>query len=208
MLSNTFFYTSFILFFFLSSTAQQAAAWCLEDDDCLNDGYCKSNLDFTEHPEAAAGNCVCASGFWGEICDRTCHIKCQNGGQCRLNKDEHGGVDQDFVCDCPAGFSGSLCSTKAGGGDPDEHATKAPSQETFLPSSETSTESMSSVAVVFISVMVIVVLGAAVAGVLLVSRRVSSEKDDDTGDHQDKTDLAVEMEVKEDGDAVSLPSIA
>lgn len=55
----------------------------------------------------------CPPGLWGEGCEDVCPVRCQNGGQCVLEDDVHGNLEEatPIVCKCRAGFSGPLCST-------------------------------------------------------------------------------------------------
>ena len=102
-----------ILIILLMFMQQQIVAEdiCQQDSDCQNGGSCESDLAFTDHGEITS-RCICTAGFWGDHCEKPCQILCENGGQCRLESDEHGGLDvaTDFVCDCPKGFGGPLCS--------------------------------------------------------------------------------------------------
>ena len=64
----------------------------------------------------------CTPGFWGNSCEKTCPIQCQNGGYCEpIEPELHGGVsiETDFRCDCGDGFSGVLCENVAAAGSGD-----------------------------------------------------------------------------------------
>ena len=207
--TNSFHFGTRILFvclFVFHIQIQETAAWCLEDADCLNDGICKSNLDFTEHPEAAAGQCVCTPGFWGDICDLKCPIKCQNGGQCQLLRDEHGGLEQEFDCKCPSGFSGSLCATKNKGEQ--EQAQEAPS--TTATATSSSVTSIPPIAVALIALIAAGVFLAIIVGIKRhYARRLVAGKESDTVSPEDPTNKPeMEMDDLEDADVVSLPSVS
>lgn len=82
---------------------------CASDDDCQNGGTC----------EATPGGqvCLCAPGFLGTLCDEHCPIKCENGGQCEVESDEHGlAMEATYTCKCPSSedgqvmYRGALCS--------------------------------------------------------------------------------------------------
>lgn len=89
----------FALLILLAKSISSTAFVCNDDFDCFPNGRCGSDL-----------SCVCHSGFYGEQCEDTCPIHCQNGGQC-VEIDEHGGFapENDFYCDCPLGYFGGLC---------------------------------------------------------------------------------------------------
>ncbi|VVC98288.1 unnamed protein product [Leptidea sinapis] len=59
----------------------------------------------------------CTSRYAGEFCQHLnpCHsessARCQNGGSCRV-RPGNGGGSPTFECDCPLGFSASLCEIK------------------------------------------------------------------------------------------------
>jgi hypothetical protein len=97
---------------------------------CTNQGSC--NVEETHK------GCECPSGFHGPMCEyqdsetvpRTCDLKCQNGGECRLGPkdtsllDQLVGSDQEIAhlnithtsnlmhCVCPEGFFGLTCETR------------------------------------------------------------------------------------------------
>lgn len=83
---------------------------CAEDDECWNGGTCE---------ETVAGQvCLCAPGFRGTLCESHCPIKCENGGQCEIESDEHGlSMEATYICKCPvsdlgqAMYRGALCAT-------------------------------------------------------------------------------------------------
>ena len=92
---------------------------CFDDFDCLNGGTCESPFDFLQdgdHVNAATpSKCICQPSFMGPKCEEPCPLLCMNGGQC-LKKDDHGGIDVVYSCDCPPGYSGARCTI---GGDND-----------------------------------------------------------------------------------------
>ncbi|GBP73354.1 Neurogenic locus Notch protein [Eumeta japonica] len=59
----------------------------------------------------------CTSRYAGEFCQHLnpCHSesspRCQNGGTCRIKPGASGGAPS-FVCECPLGFSASLCEIR------------------------------------------------------------------------------------------------
>lgn len=59
----------------------------------------------------------CTSRYAGEFCQHLnpCHSesspRCQNGGSCRVRPGVGGGPPS-FACDCPLGFSASLCEIR------------------------------------------------------------------------------------------------
>lgn len=59
----------------------------------------------------------CTSRYAGEFCQHLnpCHSesssRCQNGGTCRVRTGAGGGPPS-FVCECPLGFSASLCEIR------------------------------------------------------------------------------------------------
>lgn len=83
---------------------------CAEDNECQNGGTCE---------ETVAGQvCLCAPGFLGTLCESHCPIKCENGGQCEIESDEHGlSMEATYICKCPvsdlgqAMYRGALCAT-------------------------------------------------------------------------------------------------
>ena len=89
---------------------------CLDDDDCLNGGTCKSPFDYVldeDHVNATStSECICSPGFTGPRCQERCSIECLNGGQCKLS-DDHGEllIESHYICKCPTGFSGPRCAT-------------------------------------------------------------------------------------------------
>jgi Golgi apparatus protein 1 len=136
----------------LSMQPKAFADICLLDSDCQNGGSCESDLVGTDHAEVTS-QCVCAPGFWGENCEKNCPILCENGGQCKLASDEHGGLhtSSDFVCDCPSGFSRPLCSESAS--EIDEL------QATQAPSSSMSAEAMAGLAIGLLAGLSLLVVG-------------------------------------------------
>lgn len=106
--------------------AEQANAACVQDSDCQNGGTCDASftgllLD-EDHMDALQQDpiCLCQPGFWGDNCQETCPLLCENGGQCEVQdeqeEDNHGGLDiaTTLVCGCPTGFEGPLCSQTSG----------------------------------------------------------------------------------------------
>ena len=98
---------------------------CAEDDDCWNGGTCE---------ETSGGQvCLCAPGFLGALCEGHCPIKCENGGQCEIESDEHGlSMEATYTCKCPVSdlgqvmYRGALCSTPTTTSAPRPVATRRP----------------------------------------------------------------------------------
>lgn len=106
------------------STMTTAQDICTNDSDCANGGQCKAEM---VDPETEYW-CFCQPGYHGLHCEDTCPIQCQNGGQCQLVADDHGGLEdlKEYECMCPTGYSGSLCENQSGAGD--EAAANCPLQ--------------------------------------------------------------------------------
>lgn len=90
-----------------------ASGICALDSDCDNGGTCIISDEASSMVAGERGTCRCAPGYWGTICSRMCPIQCQNGGQCVLDSELHGGLEMegDWYCQCPDAFRGPLCVT-------------------------------------------------------------------------------------------------
>lgn len=86
----------------IDSTIKKEALLC---DFCHNNGTCVVNEQTKEL------QCVCAAGFGGTHCDiaidvcLSLHQPCLNFGKC-VSDDK---LPERFRCQCPFGFTGSLC---------------------------------------------------------------------------------------------------
>jgi hypothetical protein len=79
-------------------SAQRPPFICDDDYDCLPNGTCGTDQ-----------RCHCSSKeFIGEQCELRCPLDCRNDATCKT-VDEHGGIQIEFYCDCPSGFTGGLC---------------------------------------------------------------------------------------------------
>lgn len=86
---------------------------CTMDQHCINGGKCEPANDVIDHR-----HCVCKDGFSGSRCSRYCPLECQNSGYCTI-KPKGGALGDreqtptyhisDYMCKCPAKFSGDLC---------------------------------------------------------------------------------------------------
>lgn len=85
--------------------ASKGSASCVDPCDsnpCLNGATCHGQ-------DAHTAVCTCAAGFTGGNCSQNVNDcqpdPCQNGGACA-------DLTNDFTCDCPNGWTGSVCQTR------------------------------------------------------------------------------------------------
>eukprot|EP00980_Cylindrotheca_fusiformis_P020385 scaffold7412_cov115-Cylindrotheca_fusiformis.AAC.7 len=92
-------------------------ATCESDEECHNGGTCVDlGGDGHGHAGILPGRCVCSEGFLGNYCTQHCPLKCQNGGHCDYESNEHAFVTgaTDFICVCPDDYDGVVCDEYIG----------------------------------------------------------------------------------------------